>query len=207
MTREPRTRIEAVEVIREASMSLDSVSLAAALLGSLSKVWAQKSDVAAAEKRTYRDKLENAQGDDIFKYLLLINTAALEEYVAQTRLQAEQSFRLSRIVALLGFILLGVGIVFGFYSTLQGDQSLSAAYLASVAGLLVEFISGVFFYMFNKTLQQINLFHDKMISAQHVAVSFLANGLIADASQRDQLKGDLAKGLISSVSGEPHTGS
>jgi hypothetical protein len=185
---------------------VDSLSVAAALLGSLSKVWAQKSDVAAAEKRTYRDKLEGAQGDDIFKYLLLINTASLEEYVAQTRLQAEQSFRLSRIVALLGFVLLVVGIAFGFYTSLQRDHSLSAAYLASVAGLLVEFISGVFFYMFNKTLQQINLFHDKMVSAQHVAVSFLANGLVADSTQRDQLKGDLAKGLISAVSGEPRTG-
>ena len=42
-------------------------------------------------KTTYTEKLEDAQGDDVFKYLVLISTAGLDGYIAQTRLQAEQS--------------------------------------------------------------------------------------------------------------------
>lgn len=150
-------------------------------------------------KINYTHKLEEAQGDDIFKYLLLLNTSALEEYIAQTRLQAEQSFRLSKIVAVLGFGLITVGIMLGIYSNFSGIGSLDVAYLASVAGIIIEFISGVFFYLYNRTLQQLNLFHDKMISSQHVAMSFMANSLVADETKRDEIKADLSKMLMSSA--------
>jgi hypothetical protein len=47
---------------------------------------------AQAERKSYTEKLEDATGDDVFRYLLLINTSALVGYIAQTRLQAEQGF-------------------------------------------------------------------------------------------------------------------
>jgi len=122
---------------------------------------------ATRDKRTYAQKLEEAQGDDVFKYLLLMNASALEQYVTQTRLQAEQSFHLSRVVAIVGFVLLAISIGLGVYTNLSGGNTRDAAYLSGIAGVLTEFISGVFFYLYNKTLQQLNLFHNRMLSAQH----------------------------------------
>lgn len=150
-------------------------------------------------KKSYTEKLEGAQGDDIFKYMLLLNTSALEEYIAQTRLQAEQSFQLSKIVAIMGFGLLVVGIFLGIYFSISDKSNLNAAYLASIAGIIIEFISGVFFYLYNRTIQQLNLFHNKMISSQHVAMSFIANSLIADEIKRDESKIDLSKKLMSTL--------
>nr|QNO44015.1 hypothetical protein FIDFODCG_00001 [Methanosarcinales archaeon ANME-2c ERB4]QNO44214.1 hypothetical protein EAPJJHLA_00005 [Methanosarcinales archaeon ANME-2c ERB4]QNO44793.1 hypothetical protein HJJCBNBL_00005 [Methanosarcinales archaeon ANME-2c ERB4] len=154
---------------------------------------------AQSDKKSFTEKLEAAQGDDIFKYMLLLNTSALEAYIAQTRLQAEQSFRLSKIVALVGFGILVVGIILGIYSSLSDRTCLDAAYLTSVAGILTEFISGVFFYLYNRTLQQLNLFHDKMLSSEHVAMSFIASSLITDEIKCDECKTELSKILMSTL--------
>lgn len=153
---------------------------------------------AQQDKKSYTDKLEETEGDDIFKYLLLIDTSALDGYVNQTRLQAEQSFQLSKYVAIVGFVLISIGIVLGIYSSYMGRNGLEAAYLASLAGILTEFISGVFFYLYNRTLQQLNLFHDKMLSSKQMIMSFLANSLVEDDVKRDDSKVELSKMLMSS---------
>ena len=152
---------------------------------------------AQKEKRSYILSLDTAKGSNVFKYLLLIKMSALAEYNAQTRLQALQSFRLSKIASVIGFGLLIIGIVLGIYSNLSGGSILDAAYLTSIAGILTEFISGVFFYLYNRTLQQLNLFHDKMIASQHVATSLMVNSLIVDKMKRDECKDELSKTLMS----------
>lgn len=165
------------------------------MLRELPKLLVDRAQKADAEKRQYIAKLEEATGEDVFKYLLLMNTAALEDYVAQTRLQAQQSFRLSSAISVIGFLLLGVGIALGFYLGTTG-KDLDSAYLASAAGVLTEFISGVFFYLFNKTLQQLNRFHDKLITSQHISLSFMATSQLSEAAKRDAQKAELAKLLM-----------
>lgn len=120
--------------------------------GSWGGDYVKQYEIAQADKRTFIQKLEAAKGDDVFKYLLLINTSALEGYIAQTRHQADQSFQLSQKVAVVGFVLITLGIVIGYYSNITGKSSFETAYLSSIAGILTEFISGVFFYLYNKTL-------------------------------------------------------
>jgi hypothetical protein len=150
-------------------------------------------------KNSYMEKLEEAHGDDIFKYILLINTAALDSYIAQARLQAEQSFRLSRRMALAGFVLLAVGIALGIISTATGNLSLNAAYLATVGGALTQFISGVMLYMYNQTLRQLHQFHDKMVSSQHASMAFLGTTQLSMAQLADEKRAELSSLLLSSA--------
>ncbi len=133
-------------------------------------------------KQTYEDKLEKAVGIDIYKYVLLININALEGYVAQARLQAQQSFNLSKNIAITGFIIISSAIVLSIIYTLIGNVNLNAAYLAGIAGVLTEFISGIFFFLYSKTLTQINLFHDKLVDMQKTALVH-----IADAKQENKV--------------------
>src|ERR1700757_3315108 len=57
----------------------------------------KQEETAADQKEEYAEKLEKAdQNRDMFKYFLLINVASLEKYVAQTRIQAQLSFRLCK---------------------------------------------------------------------------------------------------------------
>jgi len=126
------------------------------------------------DKRTYEEKLEKAKGSDVYKYVLLINISALEGYVAQARLQAQQSFNLSKFVAITGFLIVAVAIGLSIYLTIIGNQNLNAAYLAGIAGVMTEFIAGVFFFLYSKTLSQINLFHDKLVDMQKTALAHIS---------------------------------
>jgi len=174
------------------SLFTDSVGL------SLFDLFRTRSQAAEKEKQEYTHKLEYAQGEDIFKYLLLINTSALDGYVAQTRLQAQQSFRLCKRVALGGFLLLAIGVTLSIFSTSSGSN-LNPAYLSAISGVLVVFISGVFFYFHSRTLQKIDHFHDRLVSSQHISMSFLAADLASDSGDAKQLKGELARSLMATI--------
>lgn len=179
-----------------ASLALAPISLgqlaAIDAIGSIAKVFADTAAKAQADKKSYAEKLEGATGDDVFKYILLINVSALEGYVAQTRVQAEQSFRLARIIASMGFAILAVGIALAIYLSVLDRPTLDAAYLTAIAGVITEFISGVFFYLYNRTLQQINLFHDKLVGMQQTSMAYLATGLVSDRKTGDEARLALA---------------
>jgi hypothetical protein len=155
-----------------------------------------RAETAEKERQEYLSRLEQSPSKDVFKNLLLMNTAALERNIAQTRLQAQRSFFLSAAVSIVGFVLIAVGISLGFVLEYQG-KGLDAAYLAYATGLLTEFISGALFYMLNTTLQQLNPFHDKLITSQHISLSFMAATQLSDHEARDVQIGELAKVLMS----------
>jgi hypothetical protein len=134
-------------------------------------------------KLSYVEKLERASGIDVYKYVLLINVAALEGYVAQARLQAQHSFNLSRVIAIVGFAIVAIAIVISVVLTMNGNDNLNAAYLSAIAGIFTEFISGVFFYLYSKTLSQINLFHDKLVDMQKTALNHITNAKVNDNLQ------------------------
>ena len=138
-----------------------------------SKAFNDSAEESKTSKRTYEQKLESSEGINIYKYVLLINIAALEGYVAQARLQAQQSFNLSRIIAITGFIIVGVAIVLSTILTIFKNYNLNAAYLAGISGVLIEFIAGVFFFLYSKTLGQINVFHDKLVEMQKTALNHI----------------------------------
>jgi hypothetical protein len=169
------------------------------LRGPIYPMFMQDLSTVKNEQKDYLKGLKEAKGDQIFIYLLLLNISTLKKYTSQTRLQAEQSFFLAKIVSIIGFVILVVGIGLGIYSVYTGKGNLNAAYLTSIAGILTEFISGVFFYLYNRTLQQLNLFHDKILVTQNIAMSFLANSLITDKKMRDEGKAELSKLLMSGM--------
>lgn len=149
------------------------------------------------QRKSYAKKLEEAtEGAEVFKYLLLMNLNSLEDYITLTRVQAEQSFRLTKRLAGIGFILLVVGIVLGIYSQLFLTTGLEIAYLSAIAGLLTQFIAGVFFYLYNKTLQQLNLFHKELEISQKVAMGLVLSSYVTNEKERDIILTDLSKLLL-----------
>ena len=163
----------------------------------------RQADDATEKTEDYAKKLESASGADMFKYLLLINVAAIEKYVAQTRIQAQISFRLCKRVALWSFVLIAAGVALAIYSTIWGNKELGAAKLSAPSGVITQFIAGVFFYLYNRTLQQFNLFGEKVSSAQRVAISLLANAAIGDIGKRDASTVELIQALLGTPAAAP----
>ena len=109
----------------------------------LAEPWLKKAERADEDQREYREKLEHASPDDVFRYVFLINNAAVQQYVSQSRGQAEASFVLSRRAAIAGFGLLLIGIVIGLVGE-PTEHSLDITLLAGVGGAITQFIAGVF---------------------------------------------------------------
>jgi len=65
-----------------------------------------------------------------------------------------------------------------------------------VAGIITEFIAGVFFYLYNATLKQINLFHSELQASRRTALGLLLQTTVQDEQSRDKTKLSLAERLI-----------
>jgi TRADD-N domain-containing protein len=160
----------------------------------------QKVQDCRDRKKHYLKIVENAKGDEIFKGLLLVNIAASEEYTDLTRLQAEKSFNWSITVALIGFVLVASSIGVAIYSQMTNAQiNINITYLTGIAGIITEFISGIFFYLYNKTLQQVDEFHGTLEAAQKTAVCLVLDSLLVGEQQRDETKMEIVKALLASL--------
>lgn len=108
-------------------------------------------------------------GAGYFNELVSINVTNLREYYHMVKTHAQQSFLASVFAGLFGFVLIAVGLGVAFFQE-RSDQS--AAFLATGAGMLTEFISGVFFYLYNRTIRQLKDYHDSLLDVQNVLLTF-----------------------------------
>jgi hypothetical protein len=158
--------------------------------------WQKKAQECKEERDHYLQQLAAAQGEAVFKTLLLINISACEEFTYQTRDQAAESFKLSMAMAGLGFVLVAASVIVGVYAQMMVPNALDIAYLTGIAGIVSEFIAGVFFYLYNRTIQQINTFHAQLQAAQKIVVGLVLNSMVADETQRNASSLEMIKLLL-----------
>lgn len=87
----------------------------------------------------------------------------LTEYYTINKGQAKSSFRASMGAMVVGLLTILVGIWI-FYTSPGGD--VKVAVIAGIAGILAEFIAGAYFYLYNRSLTQLNYFYDKLTAMQ-----------------------------------------
>jgi hypothetical protein len=152
---------------------------------------------AVGKKDLYLGEMAKATAqDDIFKNFMLANMASMDSYVVTARLQSQSSFALCRKVAYLSFLLIFLGVGFGFWAAFTPDKNFDMAKLTGLTGILTQLISGVFFYFYNKTIEQVNRFSDKLSGMQELAICFVANSNIQDSAKRDDSTAALARQLL-----------
>ncbi|MGH1467107.1 MAG: TRADD-N-associated membrane domain-containing protein [Cognatishimia sp.] len=156
---------------------------------------AERAD-ARAEKKEYLQKLEQASGEDVFKLMNLISFASMDEFIAEARLHAQQSFRICMISASVGFLIICVSVGFGIYFQLAGIEGLSAAYLGSVVGLITEAISAIFFSLYSRTTNQVNRLYDRLLASQSAFSSILGTTLLEDQKVRAEHIAQLSSRLM-----------
>lgn len=109
-----------------------------------------------------------APGGEYFGNLVRINVDNLSDYYTQVRVHTNNSFWASIAAGGLGFLLIVAGLTVGF---VQGDAE-SISFVATGSGVAVEFISGVFFYLYNRTVRQLKDYHDSLLDVQNILLSF-----------------------------------
>lgn len=127
------------------------------------------------------EMLKESIEEDFFTKLVKINFRYIDQYYYQTQQQADKSFRLSSVAATTGFGVVITGIIMMFLGITQ------SAYVTSGVGLISQFISAVFFYLYNRTILKMGQYHEKLVLTQNISVALkIAEGLPGEAKIQAQ---------------------
>jgi len=140
------------------------------------------------EERSTTQRPQNA----FLVALMKVSDRYLDRYYNQTEVQANKSFKVSLAVGMFGLVVISLGIALLF----MGETS--PAYVTTAAGVLSEFISAVFFFLYNSTVKSMSKYHNKLVLSQNISIALrVAEDLPDDI--KGQAKADLIKQLVQDV--------
>lgn len=94
----------------------------------------------------------------------------------------------------LASVVVGMVVLLGGVAMLFSKESLDAGIVATIAGVIAEFISATLFYLYNKNLKQLNFFYEKLIKFQD---TYLAMGLINHLPENE--RPEVLRSIISNL--------
>ena len=107
-----------------------------------------KSELSILEELPLSAKTDSAS---YFQNLVTINVSNLKEYYFLVKQHTNWSFRAAMSAGIVGFLLISIGLGFSYAQNARD----SSVYIATGAGVITEFVSGVFFFLYNKTVRQL----------------------------------------------------
>ena len=140
------------------------------------------------------EDLERSVKDPVDR-LVSINISNLEKYYGLVERHTNRSFVFSVTAGGLGFLLLIVGLTIGFNSSGSTSAAITA-YITSGAGILVQFISAVFFYLYRKTVGELRTYHERLLRVQNTLLAFRYIEGIEDAATKAQTLSELIAALV-----------
>ncbi len=156
----------------------------------------QELDVLRAKKRILNRGaavLSETSPPSYFDRLVDINVTNLEAYYGLVKIHTNNSFQVSIAAGCIGFVLIITGLILGFTNITNAP---SISYLSAGAGIITEFIAGVFFYLYNRTVRQLKEYHDSLIRVQNILLSFKIVGDTKDDDRKNILMELMLKCLI-----------
>ncbi|HEX4610837.1 MAG TPA: hypothetical protein VH092_21790 [Urbifossiella sp.] len=133
----------------------------------------------AALAEQLEERLETEElpkGSNYFDSLVHTNVTNLRDYYYLVKIQTQQSFYAAVGTGLVGFLLVAVGLATAFRAE---DTKAVIGYVSAGSGVVTEFISAVFFYLYNRTVRQLKEYHDSLLDVQSVLFSLK---LVGDAA-------------------------
>lgn len=107
------------------------------------------------------------------------------EYYEINKSQAKSSFVISISAMVLGFLIIAVGILVFYFKTNPNAQIIA---IILISGVVTEFISGAYFWLYNKNIQQLNYFFDKLVKLQDTMLAVTMINRVDEKSQPEILK-------------------
>lgn len=113
-------------------------------------------------------------------------TDILKFFYEDVRTQTTRSFWQALIVSLLGFFVVMVAVVLGFTGTNNNAITPTA-----IAGVVIEIVGGLQFYLYNRTVVIMSNFHNRLMRVQRFLLADDLVEEIIDPAKRDQSRLDL----------------
>jgi hypothetical protein len=142
-------------------------------------------------KRIYLGFPDTENKPEYFDSLVKINVENLAAYYSLVKTHTSQSFKVSLLISIIGFILIVTGLIIGF----KYDDKI-IGYIASGTGIVTEFISSVLFYLYNKTVRQLKEYHDSLINVQNILLSFKLIENTSDEKSKAEMVSKMLEYLV-----------
>jgi hypothetical protein len=157
----------------------------------------KEQEITTAElfKPTALETVDIKETTEYFRDLLKINLRNLSDYYELVKIHTNKSFDAARFSSIIGFILIALALIFGF---LMPENKIS--YISAGSGIIVEFIAGVFFYLYNRTVRELKGYHDSLLEVQNVIISFKLIDDIEDQEAKTKIIDNMIDCLVSKQS-------
>ena len=143
--------------------------------------------------------VQNEAQEDPFKNSIKTSYKYLDRYYDQTQQQAKSGFRITSLVALFGAGLISVGVLLLYFGD---NEKITPAYITCASGVITEFISSIFFAMYNKTITSMNSYHDKLVLSQNIAFALRVAGEIDGMGEKNKAKLAIINELVKDVNAQ-----
>lgn len=122
------------------------------------------------------------EGEDINIIKLMYNNLKeLREYYVISKRQANKAFSASLLVCIFGVIIYVLGIV--LTCVLDKDITL----ISIISGTTVELIAGLFFWMYNKSNKQLNIYHKRLSETEKYLISIQLTEKMTDDQKYQEI--------------------
>ncbi len=145
-----------------------------------------------AERKAIEQRIEARQGAglDIFNVIQL-GLNQITEYYTINKSQARNSFRASMGAVIFGLLALSVGIALNY----KQPQLATVSALSAIAGVLLQFIGGAYFHLYNRSLQQLNFFYETLVRLQDTMLAVQQVDQL-ESGTRDKARGGIITALM-----------
>lgn len=145
-----------------------------------------------SEREKIKKRLSQKSGPNIFNTVQL-SLNQLTEYYTINKSQARNSYRWSVFGMVVGLATLLFGLWLVFF---QENPEINIAIISGISGVLIEFLSATNFYIYKKSIKQLNYFFEELIKMQDTMLAIdLCDGL-DDKTKKLELKEFIIKSLV-----------
>ena len=154
------------------------------------------------ELRQERDEIKKrspeGQKADLFDTVQL-NLNEIREYCVLNKRQAWSSFAFGVLAILLGLATL----LFGVWQFYKGIPNVTVASIASISGLLIQFIGGTSLFMYRNSLRQGNFYFAHLVQMQDMMLAIKLCTETTDAGKKSALQEKVVEALLKRASSLP----
>jgi hypothetical protein len=143
------------------------------------------------ERKEITQKIEKEKEPDIF-HTIQLSLNQLNEYYTINKGQARSSFQFSIFSIVIGLIT----ILTGIWIVYIGHSGIQVAFISGASGLLLEFIGGAYFFMYKKSLEQVNFFFVQLIKIQDTMLAINLAKNIVNEPKKEEMHEKIISSLL-----------
>lgn len=114
------------------------------------------SDEAEVQKEISASRVRLEEGAKDIVSLMIDNVSELKGYYVISKRQANRAFSATLIICVLGFVVFVSGIAANVFA------KQNVLVYTTLSGSIIEIISGLFFWLYKRTIAQLNLYHERL---------------------------------------------